>query len=71
MSLVDPTHVETTRMRRDCHYEMKPGANGQLAMSMKIWMRDIGDTRCPNCFFNPMFYKDNKCPKCGSELEKG
>ena len=69
MSLVDPTHVEGTRIKRDCHYEMKARPDGSLAMSMKIWMRDSGDRYCPKCNFNPHFLSDGKCPRCGAVVE--
>lgn len=68
MSLVDPTHVEGTRDRNNCHYQMVPGPNG-LTMGMSLWYKQEPGYRCTECFFKPFFHDSHRCPKCGGRLE--
>jgi hypothetical protein len=69
VSLVFPEHVEGTRDRNNCHYQMVPKPGGGLTMGMSLWYGQQDGLRCKECFFKPFFHS-GKCPKCGGELEK-
>lgn len=63
MSLVDSSHIEGTRMRRDVHYHLRGGKP-----SMTIWNRDVSEKSCQKCHRGAYEY-EKVCPRCGSDLD--
>lgn len=71
MSLVDSDHIVPARDRHGARYKMVPRYDGQLVPGMTFRVADETEKflRCSYCSFAPFFYSDNKCPKCGHDLE--